>query len=112
MRITAPANLAGPCAAVRRDRRQAVHDHRRSPPTSSSPSTPPTRPGPTTTDGCSAFTNAAAVAGKWAYVDRGTCAFADKVANAKAAGATGIVIGNNNVDPPAGFIAVTPRSTA
>ena len=25
------------------------------------------------------------------------------MANAKAAGATGIVIGNNNVDPPAGF---------
>ena len=38
--------------------------------------------GPTTTDGCSPFTNAAAVAGKWAYVDRGTCAFADKVDNA------------------------------
>ena len=43
-------------------------------------------------------TNAAAVAGKFAYVDRGTCTFAVKVDNAEAAGATGIVIGNNVAD--------------
>ncbi len=102
MRITAPANLAGPCVAVAA--------------TGAKPFTTTAvtadvlvgtdaanAAGPTTTDGCSAFTNASAVAGKWAYVDRGTCPFATKVANAKAAGATGIVIGNNNVDPPAGF---------
>lgn len=102
MEITAPANLAGPCVAVAA--------------TGAKPFTTTAvtadvlvgtdaanAAGPTTTDGCSAFTNAGALAGKWAYVDRGTCPFVDKVANAKAAGATGIVIGNNNVDPPAGF---------
>jgi Zn-dependent metalloprotease len=51
--------------------------------------------GPTTTDGCSALTNAAAVAGKFVYVDRGTCTFAAKVAIAEDAGATGIVVGDN-----------------
>lgn len=51
--------------------------------------------GPSSTDGCSPFTNAAAVAGEFAYVDRGTCSFAVKAENAAAAGATGIVVGNN-----------------
>jgi Zn-dependent metalloprotease len=51
--------------------------------------------GPSTTDGCEAFTNAASVVGKFAYVDRGTCTFATKAANAQDAGATGIVVGNN-----------------
>ncbi|SEC97562.1 Thermolysin metallopeptidase, catalytic domain [Nocardioides exalbidus] len=50
--------------------------------------------GPSTTDGCSTITNAAALAGKWAYVDRGTCAFALKVKNVLATDATGIVFGN------------------
>ena len=48
-----------------------------------------------TTDGCAPFANAAAVAGKYAYVDRGACAFQMKADNAVAAGATGIIIGNN-----------------
>lgn len=52
------------------------------------------------TNGCGAFTNAAEVAGKFAYVDRGVCAFGQKAANAEAAGATGIVIGQNLEDPP------------
>ncbi|GAA4381635.1 hypothetical protein GCM10023146_43390 [Nocardioides caricicola] len=52
------------------------------------------------TDGCSPFDNAAALAGKFAYVDRGTCSFAIKADHAEAAGATGIVIGNNVPDPP------------
>lgn len=56
--------------------------------------------GPSTTDGCSPFDNAAAVDGKFAYVDRGTCTFAVKADNAEAAGATGIVIGTNSADPP------------
>ena len=100
--ITAPAAVAGPCFAVAA--------------TGAKPFT--TTPvdatvvvavdaantaGPSTTDGCSPFSNATTVAGKWAYVDRGTCPFATKVANAETAGATGIVIGNNNVDVPAGF---------
>jgi len=51
--------------------------------------------GPTTTDGCTEITNAADVAGNWAYVDRGTCTFQVKVDNAVEAGATGIVVGDN-----------------
>jgi trimeric autotransporter adhesin len=52
-------------------------------------------PGPTTTDGCSALTNAAAVAGKIAMIDRGGCAFTVKVKNAQNAGATGVVVANS-----------------
>ena len=100
--ITAPASLAGPCSAVAATGAK---------PFTTTPVTADVvvatdaanATGPTTTDGCTTFTNAAAVAGKWAYVDRGTCPFVTKVANAETAGATGIVIGNNNVDPPAGF---------
>ncbi|HET9419956.1 MAG TPA: M4 family metallopeptidase [Nocardioides sp.] len=51
--------------------------------------------GPTTTDGCSTLDNAAAIAGKFVYVDRGTCPFTQKIANAEAAGATGIMVGDN-----------------
>ena len=76
MRITAPANLARPVRRRGGHRRRAVHDHRRTTATSSSAVDAADTAGPTTTDGCSAFTNAAAVTGKWAYVDRGTCAFA------------------------------------
>ncbi len=49
----------------------------------------------TTTDGCTAFTNAAEVDGNFAYVDRGLCTFQEKVDNAEAAGATGLVVGNH-----------------
>jgi uncharacterized repeat protein (TIGR01451 family) len=56
--------------------------------------------GPLTTDGCSALTNAAAVAGNIAMVDRGTCGFQIKASNALAAGAIGIIIANNVVGDP------------
>lgn len=46
-------------------------------------------------DGCTAFTNAAAVAGKIAVVKRGACTFVTKAKNAQDAGAIGVVIGNN-----------------
>ena len=55
----------------------------------------------TASDGCSALTNAAAVAGKWVYVDRGACILNDKVQNAVDAGATGIVVGNVTNGAPA-----------
>lgn len=42
------------------------------------------------------LTNAAAVAGKIVYIDRGTVAFAAKLLNAQNAGAIGAIIGNNN----------------
>jgi len=47
-------------------------------------------------DGCqSPFVNAAAVAGKFAIIDRGTCTFAIKVKNAQLNGAIGVIIANN-----------------
>jgi PA domain len=51
--------------------------------------------GPASTDGCSPFTNAAAVAGKIALVERGTCGFALKARNATDAGAAAAIIYNN-----------------
>ncbi len=58
--------------------------------------------GPATTDGCSAFTNAAAVAGKIALIERGTCGFALKARNATDAGAAGYIIYNNAANAAAG----------
>lgn len=58
--------------------------------------------GPATTDGCSAFTNAAAVAGKIALIERGTCGFALKARNATNAGASGVIIYNNAANAAAG----------
>ncbi len=51
--------------------------------------------GASTTDGCSPLTNAAAMTGKIALVDRGTCGFAIKYQNALAAGAIGVIVANN-----------------
>ncbi|MFN2387944.1 MAG: PA domain-containing protein, partial [Thermoanaerobaculia bacterium] len=60
--------------------------------------------GPTTTDGCSPFANAAEVAGSIALIDRGTCTFVIKVRNAQAAGARGVVVADNAAGaPPAGL---------
>ena len=60
--------------------------------------------GPATTDGCTAFTNAADVVGRIALVERGTCGFALKARNATLAGAVGVIIYNNlanaNAAPP------------
>jgi len=50
---------------------------------------------PDPNDGCTAFTNASAVAGKIAIVRRGTCGFAVKAKNAQNAGATAVIISNN-----------------
>jgi hypothetical protein len=77
--------------------------------------------GPATTDGCTAFTNAAFVAGKIAVVERGTCGFNLKAKNAENAGAVGVIIYNNlaNVgaappgmaaDPTVGPVAITAVS--
>ncbi len=56
--------------------------------------------GPLTTDGCSPLTNAAAVAGNIALIDRGTCGFQVKANTAQAAGAIGVIIANNVVGDP------------
>ncbi len=53
-------------------------------------------PGATATDGCTALSNAAAVAGKFVYVDRGTLHLPDQgETTPTAAGAEGIVVGDN-----------------
>jgi PA domain-containing protein len=62
--------------------------------------------GPATTDGCSPLTNAAAVAGKIALIERGACGFAVKARNATNAGALAVIIYNNAANaanPPPGM---------
>jgi hypothetical protein len=53
--------------------------------------------GPSTTDGCTAFTNPASVVGRIALIDRGTCPFVVKARNAQNAGAIGAIIVDNVV---------------
>jgi uncharacterized repeat protein (TIGR01451 family) len=69
--------------------------------------------GPLTTDGCdTVFTNAAAVAGKIALIDRGTCGFAVKAKNAQLNGAIGVIIANNAPgSTPPGMAGVDPTIT-
>ncbi len=60
--------------------------------------------GPLTTDACDPLTNAAAIAGNIAFIDRGTCGFTVKVKNAQNAGAVGVIIADNAPgSPPAGL---------
>ncbi len=51
-------------------------------------------------NGCTALTNPGAVAGNFVYVDRGGCTFDVKADFAEAAGATGIIVGQNIAGPP------------
>jgi len=51
------------------------------------------------TNGCTAFTNASAIAGGIAFVKRGTCTFDVKYVNAQAAGARALVVYNDGADP-------------
>ncbi|HEY3177044.1 MAG TPA: PA domain-containing protein [Candidatus Polarisedimenticolia bacterium] len=65
--------------------------------------------GPTTFDACSPITNAAAVAGKVALVDRGVCGFIVKVKNAQDAGAVAVLVADNVAGgPPAGLGGADP----
>jgi hypothetical protein len=60
--------------------------------------------GAATTDACSPLTNAAAVAGNIAVVDRGTCTFVVKARNCQNAGAIAVLVADNVSDsPPAGL---------
>ena len=68
--------------------------------------------GPTTFDACSAITNATAVAGKIAMVDRGTCGFTVKVKNAQDAGAVAVIVADNAAgSPPPGLGGADPTIT-
>jgi hypothetical protein len=60
--------------------------------------------GPTPTDGCSPYTNTAAVAGKIALVDRGTCTFTVKAQNAQAAGALALIMADTAPGRPPGTL--------
>ncbi len=61
----------------------------------------------TSTDGCSAITNA--VAGNIALVDRGGCGFVIKAKNVQDAGAIGLIVADNAAGaPPAGMAGVDP----
>ncbi|QCX27769.1 M4 family metallopeptidase [Nocardioides jishulii] len=95
MTIDAPASIAGPCA----DAAPAAFGPVFSPGGVTATVVVAVDPDEgadyTTTDACSPFTNAGAVSGNFAYADRGGCTFATKAANAEAAGATGIVVGDN-----------------
>jgi hypothetical protein len=68
--------------------------------------------GALTTDGCTALTNAAAVLGNIAIIDRGTCGFVIKVKNAQDAGAIAVIIADNVAgSPPAGLGGTDPTIT-
>ncbi len=54
----------------------------------------PPSPEPSSTSGCETADFAGFVAGRIALVQRGTCAFVDKIRNAAAAGASGIIVFN------------------
>lgn len=62
--------------------------------------------GPATTDGCTAFSNAADINGNIALIDRGTCTFVVKAQNAQSAGAIGVIVADNRretcLPPPLG----------
>jgi hypothetical protein len=71
-------------------------------------SLPPNSP----SNGCEPFTNAAAIAGKIAFVDRGTCTFVVKVKNAQNAGAIGVIVADSTAGcPPLGMSGVDPTIT-
>ena len=63
--------------------------------------------------GCTAFDvpTAAAVAGKIAIIDRGTCGFAVKTKNAQNAGAFGVIIANNAAGAAPGLGGADPTIT-
>nr|WP_276592204.1 M4 family metallopeptidase [Nocardioides lijunqiniae] len=94
MTINSPAGAAGPCKAVAAAFGPAYDTTGVTTDVVVATDAANTE-GPVTTDGCTAYTNAVEVSGKYAYVDRGTCTFQIKVDQATAAGATGIVVGDN-----------------
>ncbi len=93
MTITDPASVAGPCVNVPASFGPVITQAGVEA-TAVVGIDAATDAGASTTDGCSTLSNAAEINGDWVYVDRGNCSFADKIANAEQAGATGIVVGN------------------
>lgn len=67
--------------------------------------------GASATDGCEPLTNAAEAAGNVVLMDRGTCGFVVKAANAQAAGASGVIIANNQAGGAIGLGGSDPTVT-
>jgi hypothetical protein len=63
--------------------------------------------GAATTDACSPLTNASAIAGNIALVDRGTCTFIIKAKNCQNAGAIAMLVADNTTDSPPGGLGGT-----
>jgi extracellular elastinolytic metalloproteinase len=55
---------------------------------------------PDSSNGCDAASNASALNGKIAYVDRGNCNFVTKFHNAQSAGAKALIVGNVSANDP------------
>ena len=65
-----------------------------------------------TSDACTALINGAQMAGKIAFVDRGTCTYVVKVKGCQDAGAIGVIVANNAAGaPPAGMGGADPTIT-
>lgn len=62
-------------------------------------------------DGCTPLVNGAALAGKVAFLERGVCGFAVKALNAQNAGATAVIIGNNQPGGAIGLGGTDPAVT-
>lgn len=62
-------------------------------------------------DACTALTNAAALNGNIALVDRGSCTFVTKVQAAQDAGAIGVIVVNNVAGPPSALGGVSATIT-
>ncbi|KAA1426495.1 M4 family metallopeptidase [Nocardioides antri] len=99
MEITAPASVAGPCAAAPASFgpviTQAGVTGEAIVGVDGTGTLPDGTPDTSTGNGCLPFENAGDIAGRWVYVDRGACTFATKAQNAEDAGAEGIVVGNH-----------------
>jgi PA domain-containing protein/HYR domain-containing protein/FIMAH domain-containing protein len=67
--------------------------------------------GPSPRDACSPLTNSAAVSGRIAMVERGTCIFVLKVKHAQEAGAIAVILANNVAGPPINLAGVDPTIT-
>ena len=67
--------------------------------------------GPATTDACSPLTNAIAVNGNIAIVDRGTCLFVEKAVNVQAAGADAMIVVNDAGDDTITMAGIDPTVT-
>ncbi|MGE0326056.1 MAG: S8 family serine peptidase [Polyangiaceae bacterium] len=90
--VTSPAGIAGSYAAVAGGISAPIPTD-----TPISGKLVRTQPG----NGCSDYSNAAAISGNIALIDRGTCTFEDKLSRAAAAGAiAAVVVQNSPAEPP------------